>query len=122
MQILTKIAVLSLFLGLFSCLDGQKLKKYHSGIIPRDSMVSLLLEIQLVESYRNLRYIQGTGDSLHSEWVRGLYDEVFERYQVSSTRFDSSFNYYQQQDPVILDAMYAEVNERLSQQLSEQKR
>jgi len=122
MQTLTKIAVLSLFLGLFSCLDGQKLKDYHSGIIPRDSMVNLLLEIQLVESYRNLRYIQSTTDSLQSGWVRGLYDEVFDRYQVTAARFDSSYSYYQQQDPVILDGMYAEVNERLSQQLSEQKR
>jgi len=111
-----------MFMGLFSCLDSQQLKDYHSGILPRDSMVNLLLEIQQLESYRNLRYIQGTGDSLQSEWVRGLYDEVFDRHKITAARFDSSFNYYQQQDPVILDAMYAEVNERLSQQLSEQKR
>lgn len=122
MQIPTKIAVLSVGLSLFSCLDSQKIKGYHSGIIPRDSMVTLLLEIQLVESYRNLRYIQGTGDSLQADWVRGLYEEVFSRYQVTQARFDSSFNFYQQQDPVILDAIYVEVNERLSQQLSEEKR
>lgn len=122
MRTFTKIAVLSLGLGLFSCLDSQELKDYHSGIIPRDSMTNLLLEIQIVESYRNLRYIHSTGDSLQSDWVRALYDEVFDRYQVTGARFDSSYNYYQQQDPVILDGMYAEVNERLSQQLSEQKR
>lgn len=122
MQTLTKIVVLSLGLGLFSCLDSQKLQGYHAGIIPRDSMVNLLLEIQLVESYRNLRYIQGTGDSLQSAWVRSLYDEVFDRYGISAARFDSSFSFYQQQDPVILDAMYIEVNEKLSQQLSEQNR
>lgn len=122
MQILTKIAVLSLGLGLFSCLDSQKLQGYHTGIIPRDSMVNLMLEIQLVESYRNLRYIQGTGDSLHTAWVRNLYDEVFDRYNISAARFDSSFSFYQQQDPAILDAMYVEVNEKLSQQLSEQNR
>ncbi len=122
MRTVTKIAVISLGLGLFSCLDSQKLIGYHSGIVPRDSMINILLEIQLAESYRNLRYIQGTGDSLQSEWVRGLYDEVFERYQLTATRFDSSYNFYQQQDPVVLDGMYAEVNEKLSQQLSEQKR
>ncbi len=122
MQTHTKIVVLGLGMALFSCLDSQKIQGYHSGIIPRDSMVNLLLEIQLVESYRNLRYLQGTGDSLHSAWVRGLYEEVFDRYGVSQSRFDTSFNFYQQQDPAILDAMYIEVNEKLSQQLSEQKR
>jgi hypothetical protein len=85
-------------------------------------MVNLMLEIQLVESYRNLRYIQGTGDSLQTSWVKGLYDEVFDRYGITAARFDSSFNFYQHQDPAILDAMYAEVNEKLSQQLSEQNR
>ncbi len=111
-----------MLMAVVSCIDSQELQGYHDGILPRDSMVTLMLEVQLVESYRNLQYIQGAGDSLHAGRIKGLYDEVFDRYKITAQRFDSSYNYYQNQDPVILDAMYTEVNQRLSEELSKIRR
>lgn len=110
----------ALTLNLSSCLDATELKGYHPGIIPRDSMVSLLVDIQLVESYRNLRYLQGAVDSASNQKVEEWYLSVLKRHGVSAQRFDSSYSFYQAQDPVILDGMYQEVNTRLSEQLSQQ--
>lgn len=119
MRYYTKIVVFGLSCSmLMSCINSRKLEGYHDGILPRDSMVMLLLDIQLVESYRNLKYIQGNADT--DEKIRVYYEEIFARYGISAERFDSSYSYYQYQDPVILDAMYAEVNTRLNELLSQQ--
>lgn len=101
-----------------ACINSQKLEGYHAGIVPRDSMIMLLLDIQLVESYRNLKYIQGNTDT--DQKTRVYYEEIFKRYGITAERFDSSYSYYQHQDPVILDGMYSEVNTRLSEMLSQQ--
>lgn len=118
-----KIPVFLLFSWAFTaCRDPHALKDYHSDIVPPDSMEMLLVEVHLAESYRNLHQVLTPTDTLGRAEMAELYRRLLAPYGVSPERFLASFDYYEQQHPVVMDSLYSGLTRRLNERLTEQYR
>ncbi|MEO8794229.1 MAG: DUF4296 domain-containing protein [Daejeonella sp.] len=93
--------VIILFLLISSCQD-EKLPK---GILARPKMVSVLTDIQLVDSYVNQIPYNDTLATLQST---EYYNAIYRKYKISRKDFDKSLQYYSKQ-PKVLDSMYSQV-------------
>jgi hypothetical protein len=115
-----KLGVCLLFCGFLSaCQEPERLKGYHPGIVPMDSMELLLTEVHLIESYRNKSFQQVGRDTVSSSAVKSYYVQALGRHGVSLDRFLESYAFYQKQHPVILDSLYEGVNQRLNEMLTD---
>lgn len=120
MSRLTNLGFCLLFCFAFqACEDPTRLKNYHAGIIPMDSMQFLLAEVHIVESYRNRSYQQLGGDTVSFSRTKAMYEAVMEKHGLSVDRFLDSYAYYQQQHPMILDSLYEGVNQKLNEMLTD---
>lgn len=79
------VALLSLFL-LLSCGESEPAEE---RFIPEDTYVDLLVELQLLNTYR-----ASLPDSLDTDTLRPA---IFERYGVSAEEFERSHRHYRQQ-------------------------
>lgn len=131
---------------LVSCSD----KQLPQDVIPRDAMVSLLVDVQLAESYvfsflqdsiqlrQKNNNIQGQGvvfgakdtkkvtDSVDQKIVRlrqqlnDFYTSVYTKHHINKSQFETSLKYYSK-DPKLMDEMYVEVSESLKEKMKEFK-
>lgn len=108
--------------ALTACRDPHALRGYHSGIVPPDSMELLLVEVHLAESYQNLHQVLTPADTLSRGEMANLYRQLLKPYGVSPERFLASYDYYEQQHPVVMDSLYSGVTRRLNERLTEQYR
>lgn len=86
---------------MFSCV--QRHAPIPHGVIGRDTMKRMLLDLHLLESAANMNKLQGE--------QRGnfrIYEFVYNKYGVTEATFDSSFYFYRN-NPDILDEMYREI-------------
>jgi len=79
----------------------------EKGIVPEDEMVSLLIDIHLVDGYTN----SVSADSM-TKYAPVLYQSVFRRHHTDLKGFDRSLNYYSL-DPGRLTTMYDSVKSNL---------
>lgn len=86
-----------------------------AGLIPKDSMTSILVDIHLAEAI--MHYKEKNGEKA-SDYKYELYKSIFDKYSTSENDFENSFNYYQS-DVEEMDAIYQEVLNRLSKLQSE---
>ncbi len=107
-----------LFVSLFSCQNPKELKNYDASIVPFDSMVLVMSDIQLIESHRNRSFQQAGKDTIPLATVKLMYDQSLKRYQLDYERFMHSYRYYQAQHPAVLDSLYTKVNQRLNEMLT----
>ena len=91
---------------LLSCDDS---KKRPENIISEESMVSILVDIQILEATYNSRLIH---EDDRNERMKRYYQEVFEKHQTSKELFNESYTYYEE-NPEILYAIYEVVLEKL---------
>lgn len=78
------------------------------GILPRDSMVSALLDIHLIEGAKVGQKIMGDTLKVHS-----YYQKMYDKYRVTQDEFDESFKYYSDR-PKVMHNIYKEVIEQLN--------
>lgn len=117
MRMRTPVATFIIFSFLLSC--QEPVEQLPVGILPKDSMVSVLTDIQISEAMIQLQSL-GRSDST-KEFAYGLYADVFTKHGVSGSRFIRSFEYYRNQ-PEEFKAMYDLVIENIDQQkLSQEK-
>lgn len=83
--------------------------KIPNDIIPRDSMVSILTDVHLVEGARIGRKIMG--DTL---MVDDYYAKIYSKYGITAEGFKKSFRYYNEH-PEMMKEIYKEVVEHLNQ-------
>lgn len=100
------VALLSLFL-LLSCGESEPTPEQ---LIPEDTYVDLLVELQLLNTYRG-----SLPDSLRTDTLRPA---IFERYGVSAETFERSHRYYRQQ----LDAQKRRIDEAIERLRRDQVR
>lgn len=86
------ILFFSALLFLFACHDDEKTK----GIIPRDQMVSLLVDIHLVDG---AMANQASGDSIYKNGT-GRYLFVLKQHHTDTAKFKKSMQYYTGQPDV----------------------
>jgi hypothetical protein len=92
----------SVMLLLVAC-TGDKVAK---GIIPRDKMTNLLIDIHIVDG-GIYGFISQNPDSLYKYGV-GRYTAVFKRYHVDTAEFRKSLKYYARR-PAELTLIYTDV-------------
>lgn len=98
----------------------QKMPKRPSNVLDEDQMVSVMVDMHLVETAQNLKVIEP--DSTNSEYNR-LFESIFVSHGITKARFDSSLYYYSTQTDqmnVIYDKVLEELSELESQVKSDQ--
>lgn len=80
------------------------------GIISRDSMVDVLVDVQLIESALKVEHRRV--DQAHY-FARIYYDSIFKKHNITYPKFDSSLKYYQEKELKELKAIYKDVIDRL---------
>lgn len=100
---------LSLFLVLllFSCLQ----ERIPKGIIPKDKMVSLLVDQHLMEPFYTQRFALGIPDSTAKD---DLYLSLLKKHKVTAKQFEESVYYYGKH-PEIYKQIYSKVLDRLNE-------
>lgn len=104
--LLMKKTGLFLLLSLaFACQQNKAPK----GIIEKDKMQNLMLDMQLTDAYLNQVYNQDTMKmQAHSRY---LY--VFKKHKTDSAKYVRSLEYYSK-DPKVLSAMYTAISDSLT--------
>jgi len=80
------------------------------GIIPKDSMVSIIADLHLADAVLLNANVQSKISDISSN---RLYKTVLDKYGITRERFNRSIDFYAE-NPVVLDSMYDKVIEKLS--------
>jgi hypothetical protein len=107
---LTCLLLLSILIG--SC--TQKLNREAEApadLIPRDTMVSIFVDLRLMDAVIN--YEQRQGNRQINDIKYYLHNSVLDKYGITREQFEQSFTYYQA-DLEVIDNIYADAITRLS--------
>ncbi len=106
---LSSIVKILCFIILLSSCDGSGDNlDVPKDIIPRDSMVSALVDMHLIEGAKVGQKIMG--DTVK---ISTYYAKMYEKYGVTKKQFEKSFQFYSEH-PDAMNKMYQEVIERLN--------
>ncbi len=108
MESKVRLAALFGLILLFSC--KQKTTEIPEGIISRDSMINIMVDIHLADAVLLNPMTQSKIGDIPSN---NLYKSVMDKYHIKKERFDKSMGFYSD-NPVMLDSMYDGVIEKLS--------
>ena len=102
------VKILLLFIALSSCSGSGDGLKVPEDVIPRDSMISALVDMHLIEGAKIGQKVMG--DTLK---INTYYAKLYSKYGVSEKEFEKSFRFYSEH-PGEMNKMYQEVIERLN--------
>ena len=74
-------------------------------LIPRDSMVDIIVDLQIMESI--MMKEQKAGKRRFSDEQYYYYNSVMNKYHITKKRFEKSYDYYQA-DLEVMDKIYAD--------------
>ena len=99
--------VLVVILG--SCSNGPTRDKTISeNVIPKDSMITVMIDMNILEASINLNQVNGTTNPNNEK-----YYDIFKRHNITGVQYDESLKEYSK-DPAELSKMYDQVIEKLS--------
>lgn len=106
------MAVALLFSSAIGCANGPTFPEPEApnGVIPRDTFVHVLTEVQLIEGALKQRLFRNDNET---ERVESQYAELFDRWNVSEERFKSTYTWWYQR-PEALDGLMEDVIENLT--------
>lgn len=104
-----KYSYLCIMLLLFAC--APKKTKAPSDMLTQSQMSDVLSEMHVADAIVSSTKA-GNQDSINQEKVN-LRAFILHKYNIGQTQFQESFEYYQQ-NPVLMDSVYAEVITKLS--------
>jgi hypothetical protein len=104
--------ILILLVILIGCRGNDQENKIQppNHLIPRDEMISILVDIHLVEASFKTNPVRKEDPYTYSSVY---YESVFKKYSITRKDFEENLKYYQQ-DIKDFDKMYEEVITRLS--------
>ena len=108
------LLILSIVMTSQSCKRGDA--KTPENVIVKDKMISIMLDINLVESSLRMNPPRNMNDSLQ---IKSYYKVIFKKYKVTKTEFDKSVEYYSKH-PEKFGEIYDEIISRLSRMQSEE--
>ncbi|HEY9560307.1 MAG TPA: DUF4296 domain-containing protein [Anseongella sp.] len=97
LHVILRILVLPALL-LFSCMEREKVPE---NLIPKEIMKEILTDMHYADAYA---FQEFRADTIYRA-AAGMYLDIFEKYNVDSADFNTSFHYYVLH-PVLLDKMY----------------
>ena len=108
------ITFISLILFFASCKTEVKRFDEPENLIPRDSMVLIMEELTVLESYISTKYPMM---HVNEKVMRKSGDAILKKYHISFKRFDESVSYYgSRQDE--MQSIYTEVQDSLNWKLN----
>jgi hypothetical protein len=102
-----------LLIVLASCSSSERIPP--ADIIPRDSFVALLTDVQLLEAVSKQKMIRTDNPGPR---IARFYKKTFEKFEVSEEQFLASFKWYYE-DPEDMISIYEEVLNELVNRQSE---
>jgi hypothetical protein len=102
-----------LLVFLMACADSERIPP--ADIIPRDSFVALLTDVQLLEAVSKQKMIRTDNPGPR---IARYYKKTFEKFEVSEELFLASFKWYYE-DPEDMISIYEEVLNELVNRQSE---
>ena len=106
-----------LLLTLMSC-NRLKTTQVPADVMPRDSMVSILVDIHVADAVADQKFGQ---DKPNRAFANGMYERIFEIHHTTAALYKTSFKYYESH-PEILDKMYEQVITEISKREAELKK
>lgn len=97
-----KIFLISLIALLFSCGEKEELPE---NIIPQEEFITLLVDIQLMESYCQNKYVR---PDVYKELLQNSVDSLLKANNRTVEEFEESFTYYSMQ-PKVMFQIYEQV-------------
>lgn len=110
-RILIVIFIFQFFIGCSSKKDETP-----PGIIPRDKMISILIDVQQAEAKIQTYNLNANDSTRNIEY--GYYHSIFKKHHIKSSEFETSFKYYSK-NLELLNKMYDEVITGLSKHQAE---
>lgn len=101
------VKILCFLILLSSCSGGGSLN-VPDDVIPRDSMVSALVDLHLIEGAKVGQKVMGDTVKINT-----YYAKMYQKYGVTRKQFEKSFKFYSEH-PDDMNKMYQEVIERLN--------
>ena len=102
------VKILCFLVLLSSCAGGGDNLRVPKDIMPRDSMVSALVDMHLIEGAKVGQKVMGDTVKLNT-----YYAKLYQKYGVTKKQYEKSFNFYSEH-PETMNKMYQEVIERLN--------
>lgn len=102
------VKILCFLVMLSSCSGSGDNLDVPDDIIPRDSMVSALFDMHLIEGAKVGQKVMGDTVKLNT-----YYTKLYQKYGVTKKQYEKSFNFYSEH-PETMNKMYQEVIERLN--------
>lgn len=112
-----RLRLVILFILLISTGCWNKEKKAPEGILSKEQMIPVLVDIQLAEAALVIKNFHG--DSA-KQYAADYYNFIYIRHQVTKEEFEKSLNYYIEH-PKQLDQIYSEVIAELSKKEAEEE-
>jgi hypothetical protein len=95
---------------IISCSEQRAQRKAAETIIEKEKMINILTDMHIVEAANSMRLI---ADSNKTVPIAPYQLEIFKKYNVSKTKFDSSLKYYSE-NHMQLNNIYDEVINEIS--------
>lgn len=112
----SKIIFVSFFLLLqTSCSYQLEGNEVPDNLIPKDTFTLVLHDVMVVESY--FKSEQANVDLFYKSLPKAILT-IFEKYNIDSTRYVESMNYYTTKQEVLIE-MYNEIEKRISPDTTE---
>jgi hypothetical protein len=99
---------LSVLIGVFMMLLSCKQEKLPAGIIEKEKMINLLVDMQIVDAYLN----QVANVDTMLLQAKSRYTYIFKKHAIDSVKFSRSLNYYSLRS-IELNEMYQTVIDSL---------
>lgn len=93
-----------------SCDNANKVK-IPAGIMPRDSMASVLTDVHLVKAARQLGLVLDTADSNGT----GTFNYVWKKHRITEQQYAKSLDFYTHH-PALLDSVYEDALNNLNKE------
>jgi len=110
-----KFLILVLVTVCMSCSDEEGAQRMPDGILTKQEMVELLVDIQLIEGGIIIRKLD---EKKFGEEINAYYQKAFKKHGLTKETFEYNMRYYTD-NPEILDAVYEEVINEISRQQAE---
>lgn len=102
------ISLLIIFIFLLSCSPDEK-EVIPEGVIKPEKFTAVMIDVQITEGMR----AQGVDIIRPENDADGLYDEIFQKHDISEESFETSYDYYLDR-PDEMELIYEQVLDSLS--------
>jgi len=104
------LLILSIGVFVSSCRDEVNTASKPSDLIPRDTLVSVLCDMMIVESHVQIKYQSVVS---YHKVMKKSGDQVLKKYRMNYDRFDRSMTYYGGRK-IEMQSIYTEVMDSLN--------